>query len=297
MMLQLADRTMRYPYGFLEDILMKAIDLVIPANFYVLDMPNEQGGDGTLILGRPFLRTANTNIDMQNGSITMSLDYTHPTPSNSTITNNTLRKSSTNPLELEKGLVFYVNASVSKAAKTSKKKKCFNLFRELRALNVVHGPVITPVALHSTVSTPSTKKANQETVVTPTDSKKVDSEKESKKPTSLKLCSKAKKKIKTPSATFPPLSIDHYTVIDLVYEDPFLLTPEEAVKIKSGAEVWAMLSTYQTPKAEKRAKWIGPFEVQSTCQHRKVVMRDAEGQFFQVKKERLRFFKESYQPP
>ncbi|XP_028798908.1 uncharacterized protein LOC114754298 [Neltuma alba] len=64
MMLQLADRTIRYPYNFLEDILVKVKDLVIPADFYVLDMPNGQGGDGTLILGRPFLRTANTNIDM-----------------------------------------------------------------------------------------------------------------------------------------------------------------------------------------------------------------------------------------
>ncbi|XP_028800455.1 uncharacterized protein LOC114755749 [Neltuma alba] len=73
MMLQLdrTDRTMRYPHGFLEDILVKVKDLVIPADFYVLDMPNEQGGDGTLILGRAFLRTANTNIDMQKGSITM----------------------------------------------------------------------------------------------------------------------------------------------------------------------------------------------------------------------------------
>ena len=71
--LQLADRTIRHPDGILEDVLVKVNDLVFPADFYVLDMPNSQGNE-TLILGRPFLMTANTEINMSKGSITMSFE-------------------------------------------------------------------------------------------------------------------------------------------------------------------------------------------------------------------------------
>ncbi|XP_028776160.1 uncharacterized protein LOC114732656 [Neltuma alba] len=68
-MLQLADRSIRHPDGILEDILVKVKDLVFPADFYVLDVSNELASESTLILGRPFLRTANTIIDMKEGAI------------------------------------------------------------------------------------------------------------------------------------------------------------------------------------------------------------------------------------
>ena len=71
--LQLADRTIRYPDGIVEDILVKVKDLVFPADFYVLDMSKESISESTLILGRPFLRTANTMISMKEGSISMEV--------------------------------------------------------------------------------------------------------------------------------------------------------------------------------------------------------------------------------
>lgn len=71
--LQLADQTVRYPHGVLEDVLVKVNDLLIPADFYVLDMSKERLSEGALILGRPFMRTANTEIKMKEGSITMSV--------------------------------------------------------------------------------------------------------------------------------------------------------------------------------------------------------------------------------
>jgi len=73
MILQLADRTLRYPIGIVEDILVKVKDLVFPADFYVLDMNSGMSNDSTLILGRPFLRTANTLISMKEGLISMEV--------------------------------------------------------------------------------------------------------------------------------------------------------------------------------------------------------------------------------
>ncbi|XP_028805003.1 uncharacterized protein LOC114759930 [Neltuma alba] len=63
MLIKLADRTIRKPKGLLEDVLVNVKDLVIPADFYVLDMDTLPHVQETLVLGRPFLRTTNTVID------------------------------------------------------------------------------------------------------------------------------------------------------------------------------------------------------------------------------------------
>ncbi|XP_054811565.1 uncharacterized protein LOC129312818 [Prosopis cineraria] len=67
--LQLADQSTRKPKGFLEDILVKVKDLVFPVDFYVLDM--QEGGQGTLILGRPFMMTSSTILNMKEGLRTL----------------------------------------------------------------------------------------------------------------------------------------------------------------------------------------------------------------------------------
>ncbi|WVY97116.1 hypothetical protein V8G54_029267 [Vigna mungo] len=51
--LQLADRSMTYPYGIVEDVLVKVDKLIFPADFVVLDM--EEDAKVPIILGRPFL--------------------------------------------------------------------------------------------------------------------------------------------------------------------------------------------------------------------------------------------------
>ncbi|XP_028785773.1 uncharacterized protein LOC114741683 [Neltuma alba] len=71
--LRLANRSIRHPDGILEDILVKVKDLVFPADFYVLDASNELASESTLIVGRPFLKTTNTIIDMKEGAITMEV--------------------------------------------------------------------------------------------------------------------------------------------------------------------------------------------------------------------------------
>ncbi|XP_054777325.1 uncharacterized protein LOC129285600 [Prosopis cineraria] len=69
---QLADRRLAYPNGMLEDILVKVKDLVFPADFYILDMGKDDShGPPPLILGRPFLKTANTIINVKDSTLSM----------------------------------------------------------------------------------------------------------------------------------------------------------------------------------------------------------------------------------
>ncbi|PIN11091.1 hypothetical protein CDL12_16311 [Handroanthus impetiginosus] len=67
--LQLADRSLTYPKGVIEDILVKVDKFIFPADFIVLDM--EMDSEIPIILGRPFLATGKTLIDVQKGELTM----------------------------------------------------------------------------------------------------------------------------------------------------------------------------------------------------------------------------------
>ncbi|PIN12235.1 DNA-directed DNA polymerase [Handroanthus impetiginosus] len=67
--LQLADRSLTYPKGVIEDILVKVDKFIFPADFVVLDMKVDS--EVPIILGRPFLATGRTLIDVQKGELTM----------------------------------------------------------------------------------------------------------------------------------------------------------------------------------------------------------------------------------
>ncbi|XP_010241468.1 PREDICTED: uncharacterized protein LOC104586061 [Nelumbo nucifera] len=71
--IQLVDRSNAYPKGVVEDVLVKVNDLIFPTDFDVLDMDN---GDQTtpILLGRPFLKTFKTKIDVHSGTLTMEFD-------------------------------------------------------------------------------------------------------------------------------------------------------------------------------------------------------------------------------
>ncbi|WP_284374484.1 retropepsin-like aspartic protease, partial [Algimonas porphyrae] len=69
MTIQLADGTSRKPMGIIEDIPVRVGRLFIPADFVVIDMKEDK--HVPIILGRPFLRTAGTNINMRDGTMTM----------------------------------------------------------------------------------------------------------------------------------------------------------------------------------------------------------------------------------
>ncbi|XP_061993424.1 uncharacterized protein LOC133711297 [Rosa rugosa] len=73
--IQLADRSIALPKGLVEDVLVQVNHLIFPADFFVLDMePEPVPYDLPLILGRPFLRTARTKIDVFEGTLTMEFD-------------------------------------------------------------------------------------------------------------------------------------------------------------------------------------------------------------------------------
>ncbi|KAI5328160.1 hypothetical protein L3X38_027556 [Prunus dulcis] len=74
--IQLADRTIRYPRGILEDVLVNVEGLILPADFLVLEMEEAPIPDNELplIFGRPFMATAKTKIDVEEGTLTMTVN-------------------------------------------------------------------------------------------------------------------------------------------------------------------------------------------------------------------------------
>ena len=62
MCLQLADQSVLYPVGIVENILVKIRNFFVPIDFVVLDMQEDM--KTPLILGRPFLSTTNAHIDV-----------------------------------------------------------------------------------------------------------------------------------------------------------------------------------------------------------------------------------------
>ncbi|XP_073014529.1 uncharacterized protein [Primulina eburnea] len=67
--LQLADRSLTYPRGIVEDVLVKVDKFIFPADFVILDM--EEDRDTPLIFGRPFLATGKALIDVHKGELTL----------------------------------------------------------------------------------------------------------------------------------------------------------------------------------------------------------------------------------
>ncbi|KAL5571089.1 hypothetical protein UlMin_020686 [Ulmus minor] len=75
--LQLADRSIAHSEGKIEDVLVKVDKFIFPVDFIVLDY--EADLEVPIILGRPFLATGRTLIDVQNGELTMRVQDEHVT--------------------------------------------------------------------------------------------------------------------------------------------------------------------------------------------------------------------------
>ncbi|XP_073289108.1 uncharacterized protein [Primulina huaijiensis] len=67
MSLQLADRSVKYPRGVIEDVLVKVGKFMFPTDFVVLDM--EEDKETPLILGRTFIATGKAVIEVQEGKL------------------------------------------------------------------------------------------------------------------------------------------------------------------------------------------------------------------------------------
>jgi hypothetical protein len=63
----LADRSVKYPVGQVEDLPLQVGKCYIPIYFVVIKM--DEDPDTPLILGRPFLNTAGTQIDVRGGKL------------------------------------------------------------------------------------------------------------------------------------------------------------------------------------------------------------------------------------
>ncbi|XP_042441151.1 uncharacterized protein LOC122026474 [Zingiber officinale] len=68
--IQLADHSQTHPPGVIEDVLVKVRELIFPVDFYILDMEGDYlASRSPLNLGRPFLKTARTKIDVHADSV------------------------------------------------------------------------------------------------------------------------------------------------------------------------------------------------------------------------------------
>src|SRR5438270_4900728 len=74
MRIQLADHSIRIPRGIIEDVLIKVENFYFPVDFVVLDTEptNDNISQVKIILGRPFLATANALINCRNGVMKIS---------------------------------------------------------------------------------------------------------------------------------------------------------------------------------------------------------------------------------
>ncbi|XP_070672514.1 uncharacterized protein [Malus domestica] len=73
--IQLADRSNAYPKGVLEDVLVQVNHLIFPTDFYVLEMDESDHTPSLpILLGRPFMKTARTKVDVFNGTLMMEFD-------------------------------------------------------------------------------------------------------------------------------------------------------------------------------------------------------------------------------
>nr|GFC80197.1 reverse transcriptase domain-containing protein [Tanacetum cinerariifolium] len=72
MVLELADRTISKPTGVAENVFVKVSKFYFPADFIILNFVADPRIP--LILGRPFLSTAHTLIDVYKGEITLRHD-------------------------------------------------------------------------------------------------------------------------------------------------------------------------------------------------------------------------------
>ena len=62
-----ADRSYQHPQGVVENVIVKVGTFILPADFVILDM--EEDDTVPIILGRPFLATGKAQINVQEGEL------------------------------------------------------------------------------------------------------------------------------------------------------------------------------------------------------------------------------------
>ncbi|XP_050896853.1 uncharacterized protein LOC127103647 [Lathyrus oleraceus] len=71
MFLQLADRSIKFPVGMLENVFIRIGQFYIPTDFIIMDI--KEDSNILIILGRPFLATVGAIIDVEKGKLTFEV--------------------------------------------------------------------------------------------------------------------------------------------------------------------------------------------------------------------------------
>ncbi|XP_075099319.1 uncharacterized protein LOC142176139 [Nicotiana tabacum] len=67
----MADRTIKRPLGIIDDVLVRVDNFILPADFVILDC--KVNYEVPIILGRPFLATGKTLVDVKAGELTFGV--------------------------------------------------------------------------------------------------------------------------------------------------------------------------------------------------------------------------------
>ena len=71
MTLQLADRSIKYLYGLVEDVIVKMDKFIFLVDFAVMDI--KEDNEAPLILGRPFMKIVRFIIDVMKENLKLEL--------------------------------------------------------------------------------------------------------------------------------------------------------------------------------------------------------------------------------
>nr|XP_027120589.1 uncharacterized protein LOC113737579 [Coffea arabica] len=73
--IQLADRSNVYSEDVVEDVLVKVNEFIFPADFYIVDMNDDNlVNSAVLLLGRPFMSIGRTKIDVHENTLSVEFD-------------------------------------------------------------------------------------------------------------------------------------------------------------------------------------------------------------------------------
>ncbi|XP_017621505.1 uncharacterized protein LOC108465645 [Gossypium arboreum] len=72
---KLEDKSVVYPEGVLGDVIVKVNELIFPADFYIINLEDDNSANSSdILLGRPFLSTTQTKINVRSGKLPMDFD-------------------------------------------------------------------------------------------------------------------------------------------------------------------------------------------------------------------------------
>ena len=65
MQLRLADKSIKYPYGVVEEVLVKVDKFTFPMDFFIMDMKEDE--EVPFILDKSFMKTVRIIVDVDKG--------------------------------------------------------------------------------------------------------------------------------------------------------------------------------------------------------------------------------------